>query len=71
MVPLENGKQNVYACGDIIQWEQQKSLAKIPSHISVLVPNLLNAIQGQASTKNYKGFFEVLSIPLGPVRELD
>ncbi|KAG8904173.1 hypothetical protein FRB99_002121 [Tulasnella sp. 403] len=65
-VPLANGKANVFALGDIIDWKEQKMLAKVPSHASVVVANLLASVQGKAGTSQYKGFMEAIGLPFGP-----
>ncbi|KAG8966180.1 hypothetical protein FRC03_012370 [Tulasnella sp. 419] len=65
-VPLSNGKTNVFAIGDIIEWKEQKQVAKISTHSSVLIANLLSAIKGSKGTKEYKGFMEGIAMPFGP-----
>ncbi|KAG8891683.1 hypothetical protein FRC01_014572 [Tulasnella sp. 417] len=65
-VPLSNGKTNVYAVGDVIDWPEQKQLAKIPSHVAVVVPNILASIEGKKAPKVYGGFMEAILLPAGP-----
>ncbi|KIO28784.1 hypothetical protein M407DRAFT_229352 [Tulasnella calospora MUT 4182] len=65
-VPLSNGKANVYAVGDVIDWQEQKQLAKVPYHVAVVVPNILASIQGQKAPKVYGGFMEAILLPAGP-----
>lgn len=65
-VPLSNGKTNVYAVGDVIDWAEQKQLAKVPGHVSVVVPNILAAIKNQQPPKVYNGGMEGILLPAGP-----
>lgn len=65
-VPLQSGKTNVFAIGDVIEWTEQKNLAKIPAMAAVLVPNILAAIEGKPAPKVYKGFMDAIVLPLGP-----
>ena len=45
----------MYAAGDIIDWDQQKQLAKVASHGDVVVANILAATKGLPPTTEYKG----------------
>ncbi|KAG8888888.1 hypothetical protein FRB98_006553 [Tulasnella sp. 332] len=65
-VPLTNGKSNVFAIGDIIEWPQQKMVSKVPTQASVVVANILSAVKGAPMKQQYKGFMEAISVPLGP-----
>ncbi|KAG8950633.1 hypothetical protein FRC04_007257 [Tulasnella sp. 424] len=65
-VPLSNGKINVYAVGDVIDWPEQKQVAKVPKHVGVVVPNILASIKGQQAPKVYGGFIEGILLPAGP-----
>ncbi|KAG8950635.1 hypothetical protein FRC04_007259 [Tulasnella sp. 424] len=65
-VPLSNGKTNVYAVGDVIDWPEQKQAAKIQYHVGVVVPNILASIKGQKPPKIYGGMFEAILLPAGP-----
>ncbi|KIO28783.1 hypothetical protein M407DRAFT_242857 [Tulasnella calospora MUT 4182] len=68
-VPLSNGKTNVYAAGDVIDWDEQKQLAKVPGHAGVVVANILASIQGKSASKTYKGPpMEVILLPAGPTK---
>ncbi|KAG8912678.1 hypothetical protein FRC01_004956, partial [Tulasnella sp. 417] len=70
-VPLSNGKTNVYAAGDVIDWDEQKQLAKVPAHAGVVVANILASIQGKPASKIYKGpALEVILLPAGPTKGL-
>ncbi|KAG8950634.1 hypothetical protein FRC04_007258 [Tulasnella sp. 424] len=61
-VPLSSGKTNVYAAGDVINWDEQKQLAKVPAHTGIVVANILASIQGKPAAKTYKG------APMGPTK---
>jgi len=65
-VVLANGKTNVYALGDIIEWNEQKTLSKVAPQVPVVSGNILAQIAGKPATKKYNGFMEVIVIPLGP-----
>ncbi|KAG9044217.1 hypothetical protein FS837_008612 [Tulasnella sp. UAMH 9824] len=67
-VPLTSGKTNVYAVGDVIDWAEQKQVAKVPGHVAVAVPNILAAIKNQQPPKVYKGGIEGILLPAGPSR---
>ncbi|KAG9021854.1 hypothetical protein FS837_006925 [Tulasnella sp. UAMH 9824] len=68
-VPLSSGKTNVYAAGDVIDWDEQKQLAKVPGHAGVVVANILASIQGKPASKTYKGPpMEVILLPAGPTK---
>ncbi|KAG8895160.1 hypothetical protein FRC00_007869 [Tulasnella sp. 408] len=64
-VPLNSGKTNVYAVGDVIDWDEQKQLAKAPAHAGVVVANILASIKGQTASKTYKG------APMGELCSVD
>lgn len=56
-VPLRNGKTNVYAVGDIIEWDEEKQLSKVPKHVEPVVANILASINKSAGQpKAYGGF---------------
>lgn len=56
-VPLSNGKTNVYAVGDIIEWDEEKQLAKTPAHVAVVAANILASINNKTDKpKEYGGF---------------
>lgn len=65
-VPLSNGNTNVYAVGDVIDWAEQKQVAKVAGHVAVIVPNILAAIKNQQPPKVYKGGIEGIILPAGP-----
>ena len=55
-VRLANRKDNVYALGDIIEWNGTTQLAKVPGQAEVIVANILAATQGNTPKVEYKGF---------------
>ncbi|KAG9008496.1 hypothetical protein FRB94_013220 [Tulasnella sp. JGI-2019a] len=65
-VPLANGKSNVFALGDIIEWPEEKLIAKIPTQAGIVSANLLSAIRGTPQKQEYKGYMEFISVTLGP-----
>ncbi|KDQ14039.1 hypothetical protein BOTBODRAFT_110675 [Botryobasidium botryosum FD-172 SS1] len=64
-VPLANGKTNVFALGDIIEWNEQKMLFKTAAHTAVILPNLLSALNGGKPTKEYKTGAEPIIVTIG------
>lgn len=70
-VPLANGKTNVYAIGDIIDWEEEKQLAKIAQHAPVVAGNILATIQNKTTPpKKYSTFMGELSPPVYAARRI-
>ncbi|KAG9026740.1 hypothetical protein FRB95_008512 [Tulasnella sp. JGI-2019a] len=65
-VPLSNGKSNVFALGDIIEWPEQKTIFKVRPQAAIVAANLLSAINGTPLEKTYDGHLEVIAIPCGP-----
>ncbi|KAG8862923.1 hypothetical protein FRB96_000343 [Tulasnella sp. 330] len=65
-VPLRNGKTNVFAIGDIIDWPEQKTLSKLPTQAAAVTANILSAVKGSPGKQEYKGFLEAIVVPLGP-----
>lgn len=59
---------NIFALGDIIDWDEQSMIAKTPGQIDVIKKNLFAALSGQPQKAVYKGGFEGIFIPFGPVR---
>jgi len=59
------GHPGVFAFGDITDWKEQKQQGKIMFHLPVAVPNILSYLAGQPLKKNYKGFWEMIIIPIG------
>jgi NADH dehydrogenase FAD-containing subunit len=64
-VDLSSGKRNIWALGDIIEWPEQKQIAKGEAHIAVLVANLLSALNGKKPTAEYKTPFEAILVTNG------
>lgn len=58
-VPLANGKSNVFALGDIIEWQEQKTISKVPTQAGVVVPNILAAVKGTPMKQEYRGFMGI------------
>ena len=59
---------NIFASGDIIDWEEQRQAAKIPAHAGVVVKNVLSLLNGRPASAQYKGSYEMTIVTLGPVR---
>lgn len=66
-VPLANGKTNVFALGDIIDWDEQKMLVKVGGHVPVVVANVLSVVNGDKPTKEYKTDMEGIAVTVGRV----
>jgi hypothetical protein len=58
--------QNIWAIGDIIDWNEQHMLFKTNGHIDVVYKNLLSATSGSKPAQ-YKGGMEAIFITVGPV----
>ncbi|KAG8898418.1 hypothetical protein FRB99_007447 [Tulasnella sp. 403] len=65
-VPLSNGKRNVYAVGDIIDWNEPKTLSKANAHAPIAAANIIAAVNGRQPTNQYKGAPEIMVVPFGP-----
>ena len=61
---------NIFALGDVVDFPEQKQVAKYPGHASVVAPNVLSVLSGTEPKKVYKGGFEAIFITLGQVRNL-
>lgn len=61
--PIAN---NIWAIGDIIDWNEQHTLYKTSGHIDVVYKNLLAATSGSKQVE-YKGGMEAIFITVGPV----
>ena len=59
---------NIYAIGDVVDWEEQKQAAKAPKHAQIAAANILAQISGGAPKKNYSGQPELIIITNGKVR---
>ena len=59
---------NIYAAGDVIDWDEQKQAAKYGAHAAVIVANILSATAGKTPVAKYKGSFELMAVTDGKVR---
>ena len=59
---------NIYAIGDVIDWDEQKQAAKAPKHAQIAAANILSQIDGGAPKKSYSGQPELIVITNGKVR---
>ena len=59
---------SIFALGDIISFNEQKSLAKVPAQASVVLSNVLSLISGKEPKSVYKGSVEGIFITNGKVR---
>ncbi|TFY77916.1 hypothetical protein EWM64_g6094 [Hericium alpestre] len=56
---------NIFAAGDILDWKEQKQLAKCRGHAAVIVANVLSILGGAAPAKEYKGSIEMILVTNG------
>ncbi|KAI3604034.1 apoptosis-inducing factor [Moniliophthora roreri] len=56
---------NIFAIGDIIDWNEQKQAGKIGGHVSVVLKNITSYLSGKAITSEYKGSTEMILITNG------
>ena len=61
------GHTNIFAVGDIIEWQEQRQAAKVAGHTGVVVPNVLDVLAGREPAKTYKGQWEIAVVSLGRV----
>ncbi|CAE6470711.1 unnamed protein product, partial [Rhizoctonia solani] len=65
-VKLSSGAQNVWAIGDIIEWQEQKMVFKASTgHAPTVAKNILASIQGGKEAQ-YEGKPEMIFVTLGP-----
>lgn len=64
-VPLASGARNVFAAGDIIEWQEQHTLVKAGGHAGIIAPNVLAVLNGTAPTKLYKTPAEIIVVTRG------
>ncbi|RXW20583.1 hypothetical protein EST38_g5269 [Candolleomyces aberdarensis] len=57
---------NIFAIGDIIDWQEQKQAAKVHTHAGVVAKNVLSLLNGRPTSAEYKGSPEMAIITLGP-----
>jgi NADH dehydrogenase FAD-containing subunit len=58
---------DIYAAGDIIDWDEQKQAGKVNAHAPVVAANVLSSVAGQTPTSNYKGSIEMIVVTNGKV----
>ncbi|KAK1228414.1 hypothetical protein PQX77_008551 [Marasmius sp. AFHP31] len=57
---------NIFAAGDIIDWDEQKTSAKASmGHAPVVVKNIVSFVNGKTPKAEYKGSFEILALTNG------
>jgi len=56
---------NIYAIGDVIDWQEQKQAAKAPKHAQIAAANILSQINGDDPKKIYSGQPELIIITNG------
>ncbi|KAL0581579.1 hypothetical protein V5O48_000509 [Marasmius crinis-equi] len=57
---------NIFAAGDIIDWQEQKTSAKASmGHAPVVVKNIINFVTGKGANAEYKGSTEILALTNG------
>lgn len=61
---------NIYAIGDVIDFDEQKQAAKAPKHAQIAAANILAQISGGDAKKTYSGQPELIIITNGKVRRL-
>jgi NADH dehydrogenase FAD-containing subunit len=59
---------NIYAIGDVIDFEEQKQAAKAPKHAQIAAANILAQLSGGDPKKTYSGQPELIIITNGKVR---
>jgi len=55
----------IFAAGDVIDWDEQKQVAKYAKHAEVVVANVLSYLTGAAASKEYKGSVELIVVTNG------
>lgn len=60
---------SIFAVGDIIDWTEQKQIAKLMWHVPVIVANVVSFLNGVAPTKKYAGAPEIIVITNGKVSQ--
>jgi len=59
---------NIYAIGDVTDWQEQKQAAKAPKHADIAGANILSQISGGVPKKAYSGQPELIIVTNGKVR---
>lgn len=57
----------LFALGDIADLNEQKQVAKVPGHASIVAANLLFLSRGSKSAKEYKGQRELIIVTVGKI----
>ena len=60
---------DIFAAGDITNFQEQKQLMKTEWHAEVIVQNIVNLIKGNGAQKQYKTKMEAIFITNGKVRK--
>lgn len=60
-------RKGVFVAGDVIDWKEQKQVAKAGGHAAVVVQNVLNILAGKEATKRYGGAKEMIIVTNGKV----
>jgi apoptosis-inducing factor 2 len=58
---------DIFAAGDIIDWNEQKQAGKVYGHAGVIVENIMSILKGNEAKRVYMGAFEMIAITNGKV----
>ncbi|OJA19575.1 NADH dehydrogenase FAD-containing subunit [Rhizopogon vesiculosus] len=56
---------SIFALGDVIEWTEQKQVAKLRWHVPIVIANILGLLNGATLTKKYAGAPELIVITNG------
>ena len=56
---------DIYACGDCIDWKEQKMMAKYPKHADVVVTNIVSYLKDGSAPRVYTGQSELIVLTNG------
>ncbi|KAK1228423.1 hypothetical protein PQX77_008561 [Marasmius sp. AFHP31] len=59
------GRSNIFAAGDIVEWEEQKMIMKAQGHGKIVVKNIINLLAGKTTDAVYKGAMEAILVTNG------
>ncbi|KAL0564788.1 hypothetical protein V5O48_017250 [Marasmius crinis-equi] len=59
------GRSNVFAVGDIVNWSEQKTAMKALAHVAVVVKNIIDLLAGKPTMAVYKGSMEAIAVTNG------
>jgi len=62
---LVKGFPDIFAAGDVIDWNEVKQVAKYPGHATTIVANIRNILDGKHPAATYKSMFEVIALTNG------